>query len=302
MTYSIVARDAQTGQLGVAVQSHYFSVGPVVPWATAGVGAVATQAMVEPAYGPGGLRLMAAGRSAPEALAELVAADHSSAVRQVAMVDAHGAVAAHTGRKCIPAAGHVTGHGYSCQANMMLNDTVWAAMDAAYVGAHGDLATRLLAALLAAEAEGGDIRGRQSAAMLVVAGTGTGKPWPTGDVTVDLRVEDHPDPLGELGRLLDLQRAYDHAEEFDRREEAGDTEGAWEAIRAAERLAPDNVELRFWKAVTLATKGREDEARAILVEVYRDAADWAELLRRLPGAGLAPDDPGLIARLTAPPD
>ena len=302
MTYSIVARDAQTGQLGVAVQSHYFSVGPVVPWATAGVGAVATQAMVEPAYGPGGLRLMATGRSAPEALAELVTADHGSAVRQVAMVDAHGAVAAHTGRKCIPAAGHVTGHGHSCQANMMLNDTVWAAMDAAYVGAHGELAARLLAALLAAEAEGGDIRGRQSAAMLVVAGAGTGKPWPTGDVAVDLRVEDHPDPLGELGRLLDLQRAYDHAEEFDRREEAGDTEGAWEAIRAAERLAPDNVELRFWKAVTLATKGREDEARAILVEVYRDAADWAELLRRLPGAGLAPDDPGLIARLTAPPD
>ena len=302
MTYSIVARDAQTGQLGVAVQSHYFSVGPVVPWATAGVGAVATQAMVEPAYGPGGLRLMAAGRSAPEALAKLVAADQSSAVRQVAMVDARGAVAAHTGRKCIPAAGHVTGRGFSCQANMMLNDTVWAAMDAAYVGAHGDLATRLLAALLAAEAQGGDIRGRQSAAMLVVAGTDTGKPWPTGDVIVDLRVEDHPDPLSELGRLLDLQCAYDHAEEFDRREEAGDTEGAWEAIRAAERLAPDNVELQFWKAVTLAKKGREDEARAILVGVYHDGADWAELLRRLPDVGLAPDDPGLIARLTAPPD
>ena len=254
MTYSIIACDAQTGQLGVAVQSHYFSVGPVVPWATAGVGAVATQATVEPAYGPGGLRLMAAGLSAPEALAELVAADQSSAVRQVAMVDARGAVAAHTGRKCIAAAGHVTGRGYSCQANMMLNDTVWAAMDTAYVGAHGDLATRLLAALLAAEAEGGDIRGRQSAAMLVVAGIDTGKPWPAGDVIVDLRVEDHPDPLGELGRLLDLQRAYDHAEEFDRREESGDTEGAWEAIQAAERLAPDNVELRFWKAVTLATR------------------------------------------------
>jgi len=302
VTYSIVARDPQTGQFGVAVQSHYFSVGPIVPWAMAGVGAVATQSLVEPAYGPGGLRLMAADRSAPEALAELLAADEGSRVRQVAMVDARGVVAVHTGEKCIPAAGHVTGDGFSCQANMMLNDTVWAAMGAAYVAARGDLAARLLAALLAAEGEGGDIRGRQSAALLVVAGIDTGKPWPTGDVIVELRVEDHPDPLGELGRLLDLQRAYDHAEEFDRREEAGDTEGALKAILAAEQIAPDNLEIRFWKAVTLATKGREDEARAILVGVYRDGADWAELLRRLPGVGLAPDDPELIARLTAPPD
>ena len=337
MTYSIVARDAQTGQFGVAVQSHYFSVGPLVPWAAAGVGAVATQSMVEPDYGPQGLRLMASGASAREALAALLAGDEGREVRQVAMIDARGVAAAHTGKKCIPAAGHVTSKGYSCQANMMHNDTVWAAMGAAYEAASGDLAARLMAALLAAEAEGGDIRGRQSAAMLVVSGTDTGQPWPTGDVIVDLRVEDHPDPLTELGRLLQLQRAYDHAEEFDRRTEAGDIEGAYAAITAAEQLAPDNTEIRFWKAVTLAVQGHEAEARAILVEVYRaeaaaasgasggahskgvgggaseavdaartsgdDAAggaDWAELLRRLPGVGLAPDDPGLIARLTAP--
>jgi len=302
MTYSIVARDPLSGQLGVAVQSHYFSVGPIVPWARAGIGAVATQSLVEPAHGPNGLRLMAEGLGAPQALAELIAADEGRAVRQVALVDAHGAVAAHTGDKCIPAAGHATGDGFSCQANMMLHDTVWDAMAAAFSSSPGDLAARLMAALYAAEAEGGDIRGRQSAAMLVVAAADTGRPWPSGDVVVDLRVEDHPEPLVELERLLGLQRAFAHAEEFDRRIESGDTAGAWNEISAAERLAPGNVELQFWKAVTLAERGRESEAREILVGVYRSDPNWAELLRRLPGVGLRPSDPELIARLTAPAD
>jgi uncharacterized Ntn-hydrolase superfamily protein len=175
-------------------------------------------------------------------------------------------------------------------------------MAAAFSSSPGDLAARLMAALHAAEAEGGDIRGRQSAAMLVVEAADTGRPWPSGDVVVDLRVEDHPEPLVELERLLGLQRAFAHAEEFDRRVEAGDTTGAWEEISAAELLAPGNVELQFWKAVTLAEQGREDEARAILVGVYRGDPNWAELLRRLPGVGLGPSDPGLIARLAAPAD
>ena len=302
MTYSIVARDPLSGQLGVAVQSHYFSVGPIVPWARAGGGAVATQSLVEPAHGPNGLRLMGEGLGAPQALAELIAADEGRAVRQVAMVDAHGAVAVHTGDKCIPAAGHATGDGFSCQANMMLEHTVWGAMAEAFSSSPGDLAARLLAALQAAEAEGGDIRGRQSAAMLVVEAADTGRPWPSGDVVVDLRVEDHPEPLVELERLLGLQRAFAHAEEFDRRIESGDTSGAWEEISAAERLAPGNVELQFWKAVTLAEQGREAEAREILVGVYSSDPHWAELLRRLPGVGLGPRDSKLIARLTAPAD
>jgi len=301
MTYSIVARDPLTGQLGVAVQSHAFSVGPIVPWARAGVGAVATQSITEPAYGPNGLRLMAGGLPAPEALAQLLAADKGAAVRQVAMVDAHGDVAVHTGERCIPAAGHAHGEGFSCQANMMLNDTVWDAMAAAYLTAEGDLVARLMVALHAAEAEGGDIRGRESSAMLVVAATSLGRPWAYADVVVDLRVEDHPEPLTELERLLRLQRAFAHAEEANRREEAGDAAGAWEEISAAERLAPDNLELRFWKGVTLAEQGREREARAILVEVYRSDPDWAELLRRLPAVGAALVDAELIARLTAPP-
>jgi uncharacterized Ntn-hydrolase superfamily protein len=301
MTYSIVARDARTGELGVAVQSHAFSVGPIVPWARAGVGAVATQSITEPAYGPSGLRLMAGGLSAPEALAQLLAADEGAALRQVAMVDAHGAVAVHTGERCIPAAGHSRGDGFSCQANMMLRDTVWDAMATAYRTAAGDLAARLMAALHAAEAEGGDIRGRESSALLVVAASDSGRPWAYADVVVDLRVEDHPEPLTELERLLRLQRAFAHTEEANRRQEAGDAAGAWEEVLAAEGLAPDNLELRFWKGVTLAEQGRESEARAILVEVYRHDPNWAELLRRLPVIEPALADAELIARLTALP-
>lgn len=301
MTYSIVARDPRTGQLGVAVQSHAFSVGPIVPWARAGVGAVATQSITEPAYGPNGLRLMAGGLPAPEALAQLLAADEGAAVRQVAMVDTRGAVGVHTGERCIPASGNTHGEGFSCQANMMRNDTVWEAMAAAYLTAEGDLAARLMVALHAAEAEGGDIRGRQSSAMLVVAASGSGRPWTYADVVVDLRVEDHPEPLTELERLLRLQRAYAHAEEADRREEAGDTVGAWEEVSAAERWAPDNVELHFWKAVMLAEQGHESEARAILVEVYHSDPNWAELLRRLPVIEPALANAELVARLTVLP-
>jgi uncharacterized Ntn-hydrolase superfamily protein len=299
MTYSIVARDPRTGLLGVAVQSRAFSVGPIVPWARAGVGAVATQSIVEPSYGPNGLRLMAGGLPASAALSQLVATDMEAAVRQVAMVDVHGAVAAHTGERCIPAAGHALGEGFSCQANMMLNDTVWDAMAAAYRTTEGDLAARLMSALRAAEVEGGDIRGRQSAAMLVVGPEDSGKPWVYDDVLVELRVEDHPEPLDELERLLTLQRAWGHAEESDRRTEAGDAAGALEELLAAERLAPDAVDFRFWKGVTLAQQGREAEAHAIFAPLFRDDPNLAELLRRLPASDPAFLDPGLIERLTA---
>lgn len=301
MTYSIVARDPETGQLGAAVQSHAFSVGPLVPWARAGVGVVATQSIVDPGYGPRGLELLASGRSAEQALAQLVTADENAAVRQVAMVDAHGVVAVHTGERCIPAAGHSRGEGFSCQANMMLNDTVWDAMAAAYGAADGDLATRLMAALHAAESEGGDIRGRESSALLVVAAADSGRPWMYADVVVDLRVDDHPEPLTELDRLLRLQRAFTHTEEAERHQQAGDMAGFWNEFAAAERWAPDNVELQFWKGVTLAEQGRESEARAILIEVYRRDPSWAELLRRLPVIEPALADPQLIERLTAPP-
>src|SRR5664279_2054218 len=212
-TYSIVARDPVTGDLGVAVQSHWFSVGSAVPWAEPGVGAVATQSFTEPSYGPLGLALMRAGKSAPEALKALLSTDSDREVRQVAMVDAQGRSAAHTGVKCIQAAGHEVGEGFTVEANLMDHATVWPAMARAFRAAKGDLADRMLAALRAAQAEGGDIRGRQSAAILIVKGKPSGQPW--NDRLFDLRVEDNPDPLKELGRLIQLRRAYRLMDEGD---------------------------------------------------------------------------------------
>src|SRR5712692_12068273 len=220
MTYSIVARDKKTGELGVAVQSHYFQVSPAVPWASAGVGAVATQSHVNLSYGPLGLELLQAGYTAEQALAALTAGDPRAEVRQCAIVDAAGNVAAHTGAKCIPAAGHKLGDGFSCQANLMERDTVWGAMAGAYESTDAPIAERMMAALEAAEAEGGDIRGRQSSAMLVVSGTSTGRPWE--DRLIDLRVEDSAEPLVELRRLLPIRRAYDADAEADHLDEAGD--------------------------------------------------------------------------------
>ncbi|MBV9253659.1 MAG: DUF1028 domain-containing protein [Actinobacteria bacterium] len=273
MTYSIVARDPSTGELGVAVQSHYFATGSVVTWAAPGVGAVATQAMAEISYGPLGLDLMRAGKSAPDALRALLAADDASATRQVAMVDASGRVATHTGDKCIADAGHLTGDGWSVQANMMRRDTVWAAMATAYEAAEGDLADRLLAALDAAEAEGGDIRGKQSASLLVVPATGAR--W---DTTIDVRVDDHPEPLPELRRLVAMRKAYLSAQD-------GPAMG-------------DNPELAFWMGMALGIGGQVDEAMPLLRKAYAADEGWAELLRRLPVAGLFPDDPDLLDRLT----
>jgi uncharacterized Ntn-hydrolase superfamily protein len=295
-TYSIVARDPATGELGVAVQSHWFSVGAIVPWAEAGVGAVATQSFVDPSYGKLGLDLMRAGRAAPDALKGLLAADSASNVRQVAMIDAQGRVATHTGDHCIAAAGHVTGTNFSVQANMMEKPTVWPAMAKAFQEAKGDLAARMLAALEAAEAEGGDIRGKQSAALIVVSGTPTGRSW--ADRKFDLRVEDHPEPLKELRRLVTLQRAYNLMNEGDLAVERKDAEGALKAYSAAEALAPGNAEMVFWHAVSLVGMGKVDEAIPLFQKTYKADPRWRELLLRLPKVGLLPDDPKLMARLT----
>lgn len=297
-TYSIVARDSTTGQLGVAVQSHWFSVGPIVPWAEPGVGAVATQSLVDPAYGPLGLNLMRMGRTAPEALKALVSTDEGADVRQVAMVDAKGNVAAHTGKRAIFAAGHQLGAQYSVQANIMEKPTVWAAMGAAYEAAEGDLAERLLAALEAAEAEGGDLRGRQSAAILIVSSKNTHEPWV--DRLFDLRVEDHPNPVAELRRLVTLQRAYLKLYEGDEWVVKGDIEKALAAYRQALEIVPDeatNGEAAFWVGVTLADTGDPEQAIPYLARAYQQDKRWAELLPRLPASQLLPDDPALIDRL-----
>jgi uncharacterized Ntn-hydrolase superfamily protein len=296
VTYSIVARDPDTGELGVAVQSHWFAAG-IVCWARAGVGAVATQAMALVEHGPLGLDLMAGGATAAEALAARLEADPEREHRQVAMVDRRGGVAVHTGASCIREAGHRTGEGFSCQANMMRRPTVWDAMAEAFAGSSGPLADRLLLALEAAEAEGGDIRGRQAARLLVVRAEATERPWE--DVLVDLRVDDHPDPLPELRRLLTLHRAYERLERAEELELAGDVEGAFAERRAAMALVPDNPEIAFWTAVSLALAERLDEARAALAVALPADPGWAELLRRLGEQRLMGLTPELASRLLA---
>jgi len=276
-TYSIVALDPATGELGAAVQSHWFSVGSLCTWARPGVGAVATQSVVEPAHGPNALDRLAAGGDAAAALSELLEADPLAAVRQVGVVDARGGVAVHTGPDCIPHAGDAAGAHWTCQANMMAAETVPAAMSAAFAATEGeDLADRLMAALEAAEDEGGDIRGRQSAALLVVPSEG--EAWRT---RVDLRVEDHPEPLTELWRLLVLQRAYELAGEADELMAAGRAADAGELYRRAAELAPASDELQFWAGLAVAHAG-DLEAGA---EAVRRAAelrpDWLILLDRL---------------------
>ena len=299
-TYSIVARDAATGEIGVAVQSHWFSVGAIVPWAEAGVGAVATQSFVDPRYGPLGLELMRLGRSAPEALRALVSSDADSAVRQVAMIDAQGRVAAFTGARAIRAAGQQTGAQYSVQANLMEKSSVWPAMARAFETAKGDLAERLLAALEAAEREGGDIRGRQSAAILVVGPTSTGRPW--SDRQFDLRVEDHPTPVAELRRLVTLARVYRKLNEGDEWVTKNDMPKAVEAYGAATSLVPDaatNGEAAFWTGISLANAKRVDEAFPYLRRAYAADPRWAELVTRLPAAGLMPNDSAIVRRVVA---
>lgn len=297
-TFSIVARDAATGELGVAVQSHWFSVGTVVPWAEAGLGAIATQSFVDPSYGKLGLDLMRTGKSAPDALKALLAGDEGRDVRQVAMIDAQGRVAAHTGEKNIAAAGHVVGRDYSAQANMMLNDKVWPAMSRAFESAPGDLAERMLAALDAAQREGGDIRGKQSAALIVVSGKPTGKPWI--DRVFDLRVDDSSEPLQELRRLVILQRAYNHMNAGDLAVEKHDSESALAEYRAAASLVPDNAEMLYWHAVALVNMGRVDAALPLFRRVYSMDRNWATLTPRLAKAGLIPDDPELLQRISGP--
>lgn len=296
-TYSIVARDPGTGELGVAVQSHWFSVGALVPWAEAGVGAVATQSFVDASYGPLGLALMKAGRTAPEALAALLAADSGREVRQVGMVDAKGNVATHTGKLDIPAAGGQAGKGYVVQANLMEKPTVWPAMARAYESTPGDLAERLLAALDAAEAEGGDIRGRQSAAILVVKATSSGRPW--ADKVFDLRVEDHPEPLQELRRLVGVQRAYNHMSTGDDCVAVKDWACAEREYGAAEAVQPGNAEMAFWHAVALASNGRLSTARPLFKRAFDADRRWRELVSRLPGVEQLPKDPKLLEQILA---
>jgi len=322
-TFSIVARDAKTGEIGVAVQSHWFAVGQIVPWAEAGVGAVATQSFVDPSYGQLGLDLLRAGKSAPEALRGLLMADASCQVRQVAMIDTSGNVATFTGARDIQAAGGIAGGGaaatnlpcgaaggaysigrdFAVQANLMSNDRIWPAMDKAFRESSGELADRLLAALDAAQSAGGDIRGKQSAAIVVVKAQSSGKRWL--DEVFNLRVDDQPEPLKELRRLVALQRAYNHMNAGDLATEHNDNEGALREYSAAEAIASTTAgipqsryaEMIYWHAVALVNMKRVDESLPLFAKAFQLEPGWRELTPRLPRAGLLPDDPALINRI-----
>jgi uncharacterized Ntn-hydrolase superfamily protein len=296
-TYSIVARDPETGEMGVAVQSHWFSVGSLVTWGEAGVGVVATQSLIDVSYGPLGLALMKAGRSAPQALAALKVADPHPEIRQVAMIDASGNVAAHTGEKCIPDAGHIAGENFSVQANLMLNRKVWPAMAEAYRNTRGDLADRMLAALEAAQSVGGDIRGQQSAAILIVKGESTGQPW--ADTVMELRIEDHPAPVQELKRLVRVHRAYQHMNRGDLAIEQGDVEAALREYSAAEALFPGNVEMKFSHAVSLVNAGRVEDSLPLFREIFAADRNWAILLPRLPKVDLLDADAETLEQILA---
>ncbi|MCX8056370.1 MAG: DUF1028 domain-containing protein [Ignavibacteria bacterium] len=283
-TYSIVARDEETGELGVAVQSHWFSVGSIVSWAEAGVGAIATQSFVNVSFGPEGLRLLKEGKNAVEVLDELISKDEGRDFRQLAIIDANGNVATYTGTKCIEFAHHQIGKNYSVQANMMLNDKVVPAMAEAFEKSKGPLAERLLEALKAAQKAGGDIRGQQSASLLVVRGKSTGKIWE--DRLIDLRVEDHPQPVKELERLLKLYRAYEHMNKGDLAIEKGDEESALREYGAACNMFPENLEMKYWYAVSLVNINKFEEAKPLFMFVFKRDKNWIELTKRIVKNGL----------------
>jgi uncharacterized Ntn-hydrolase superfamily protein len=281
MTYSIVARDPSTGRLGVAVQSHYLGVGPVVPWLAAGVGAIATQARVDVSFGPIGLELLRNGRTAEQVVAALLASDETPEVRQVGVVDTEGRAAAFTGAETIPAAGHLVGEGYTVQGNLLERDTCWPAMARAYEAALAEdlpFSERLLRALEAAEAEGGDVRGRQSSAIVIVEGALQPNAW-KGKV-LDARVDDHPDPVPELRRIVNLYEAYALFDP-DATAELGESLDEAEAYAEARRRAPEAIELVFWMGIEHAKRGEIAEARRELAIAFAADTRWRTTLEHL---------------------
>lgn len=278
-TYSIVARDTVTGEMGVAVQSHWFNVGAIVGWGEAGVGVIATQSFVNVSFGIRGLELLKQGKSPKEVVDELIAGDEGRDFRQLAVLDAKGRTASYTGKKCIDGAGNIAGENYSVQANLMLNAQVWGAMEKAFLETEGPLAERMVASLEAAQDVGGDIRGMQSASIMTFRGISTGEQWK--DRLIDLRVEDHANPVAELKRLLKVQRAYDHMNAGDLAVEKSDMSLAMDEYKAAMQMFPDNLEMKYWSAVTLANNKRLDEALPLFKEVFEKDKNWHELTPRL---------------------
>ncbi|WP_337865122.1 DUF1028 domain-containing protein [Ignavibacterium sp.] len=294
-TYSIVARDPNTGEMGVAVQSHWFSVGSIVSWGEAGVGVVATQSFVNPSFGQRGLEMLKQGMTAQEVVDLLIASDEGRDFRQLAIVDAKGNSAAYTGSKCIPEAGHIVGDNYCVQANLMLTNLVWSEMSKAFESSDGPLAERLIAALEAAQNVGGDIRGQQSAAILIVKAEATGKLWE--DRYIDLRVEDHPEPVKEIKRLLKIFRAYEHMNNGDLAVEKNDMKLAMEHYSAAMKMFPQNLEMKYWTAVTLVNNNQLQDALPIFKEIFSADDNWRKLTPRLIKVGMLNADEETLKKI-----
>ncbi len=294
-TYSIVAIDPETGDMGVAVQSHWFSVGTIVSWGEAGVGVIATQSFVNASFGPHGLELLKSGLTAKEVLDKLISEDEGREFRQLAILDAKGNVAAFTGKNCIQPAGHITGKGYSVQANLMMNDKVWPAMSKAFENSKGSFAERILDALDAAQKVGGDIRGKQSAALLIVRAKSTGKVWE--DRLIDLRVEDSNEPLKELRRLYKVHQAYQHMNNGDLAVEKNDMNKAMQEYSTAMKMFPENLEMKFWTAVALANKGNLEKALPMFKEIFKKDKNWKTLTPRLIPNGLLTVDENTLKEI-----
>ncbi|OGU34420.1 MAG: Zn-dependent protease [Ignavibacteria bacterium GWB2_35_6b] len=283
-TYSIVARDEQTGEIGVAVQTHWFNVGMRVSWAEAGVGAIATQSFTNASFGSLGLELLRQGKSSQEVVDELIASDDGRDFRQLAVIDKKGNAAAYTGKKCIQPAGHIVGENFSVQANLMLNDKVWPAMAEAFKNTKGSLSERMMATLEAGQNAGGDIRGKQSAAMIIVKGESSGKKWE--DEVLHLRIADHPEPIKEMRRLLNVQNAYTHMNIGDEAIEKNDFESAEKEYSAAMEIYPENLEIKYWYAVALANAGKVEESLSLFKDVFSKDENWRTLTKRLPDSDL----------------
>jgi len=284
-TYSIVAKDVKTGEMAVGVQSHWFSVGTLVSWGKSGVGVVATQSFVNPSYGPRGLELMESGLNAKDILKKLTDEDEGRDYRQAAMLDINGSVDAYTGKSCIESAGHYVGENFSVQANMMLNDNVVPSMKKAFLESSNlPLAERIIKVFEAAESVGGDIRGKQSAAIIVVGPKKTENVWQ--DKKIDLRVDDSVDPIKEIKRLLKVHRAYEHMNEGDLAIEENDMDKALIEYGKAQSLFPKNNEMSFWKAIALLNNGKKEDAKEIFKQVFKNDPKWKMLIYRLPKSGI----------------
>jgi uncharacterized Ntn-hydrolase superfamily protein len=294
-TNSIIAVDREAGEIGVAVQSHWFNVAAAVPWAQAGVGAVVTQAFANPSFGPRGLELLRQGSSPQQVVEELIGSDPAAEMRQLAVVDRRGRTAAYTGTRCIPEAGHMNGDNFSVQANLMAGPGVWPAMAQSFEESSGPLAERLIGALRSAQSCGGDLRGKQSAAILVVRAESLGRIWE--DRLIDLRVEDHGDPVEELGRVLRIFRAYERMNRGDQALEAQDNASALREYEEARRLCPDSEEIRFWSAVSLVNAGKLEQALPLFKELFRAQPNWEMLLGRIFALGLLKTDQQAFERI-----